>query len=201
MRGRHRPTEQQEARTSQFDELTPQAGSVLFLGDSITEGGIWHEWFPEAAVCNRGVSGDTVDGLRRRLDQAINDPSVISLLIGTNDLTFADDTDPIVESFRLLVEALRDRAPDAILLVNSVMPRTPEFRALIHTVNESYRAIAEAHSATWINLWPALADSSGALAREYTYDGLHLRGPGYRVWADTLRPYLGGSASAHSLLR
>lgn len=183
-------TPAQEARISQFAELLPPPGATVFLGDSLTEGGLWQEWFPDLLAVNRGIGGDTVRGLRARLAQSLNDPRAVCLLIGTNDLTFADDIDPIVDEFRLLANEIREFAPDALVVVNSVMPRSPAFRAKITTLNQSYREIAQEVDATWIDLWPILADAEGGLAPRFTYDELHLRGPGYRVWAETLRPHL-----------
>jgi hypothetical protein len=53
-------------RASQFEALPRVAGRVVFLGDSITEGGCWEEWFPELPACNRGIGGDSVGGGHRR---------------------------------------------------------------------------------------------------------------------------------------
>ena len=46
-------------RASQFAELAPAPGHVVLLGDSITEQGLWQEWFSGQPVLNRGISGET----------------------------------------------------------------------------------------------------------------------------------------------
>jgi len=43
---------------------------VVMLGDSITEGADWRELFPDVRILNRGISGDTSDGIVRSLDAA-----------------------------------------------------------------------------------------------------------------------------------
>jgi hypothetical protein len=43
----------------EFMEVGLCGGEVVFLGDSITAGGAWHEWFPDVPVVNRGIDGDT----------------------------------------------------------------------------------------------------------------------------------------------
>lgn len=73
-------------RLSQLAMLPVPPDRVLFLGDSITEQGMWHEWFPDLAVLNRGVGSDTVGGVSRRATATLNRPAAVSLLIGTNDL-------------------------------------------------------------------------------------------------------------------
>ncbi|MEH0417943.1 hypothetical protein [Streptomyces sp. B21-083] len=44
--------------------------------------------------------------------------------------------------------------------------------------------------ARYVDLWPVLADHRGGLRSLYTHDDLHLNGPGYRAWGQTLRPLL-----------
>lgn len=186
-------------RRSQFAELpTPPEGSVLFLGDSITEGGAWAEWFPELPTLNRGIGGDTVRGVRSRLDTAINRPSVISLLIGTNDIGGIGDTaDParIASETRELVHAIRAAAPDAPLVVTGVLPRSASFAERIRRLNASTRSFIETGEAgpdaTYLDLWPRLADGD-AIDPRYSHDRLHLSGAGYREWVAELRPHLTG---------
>jgi hypothetical protein len=74
------------ARRSQFEQLIPRPGQFVFLGDSNIEQGAWNEWFPTLPCINRGIGGDTVNGVRLRLDSAINQPLGVSLVIGSNDV-------------------------------------------------------------------------------------------------------------------
>jgi lysophospholipase L1-like esterase len=160
------------ARRSQFELLPPPPGSVLFLGDSITEGGLWNEWFPYVVAINRGIGGDTVIGVADRLDTALGSPAVISLLIGTNDLQlYGQDRDvaEIVKEAEQLVRAVRQHAP----------------KALAREVNAHY-----------LDLWPDLADGAGALRAEFTLDALHLNGFGYRAWTNRLRPLIDDGIAA-----
>ena len=62
-----------EDRRATFEALPPAADRVVFLGDSITEGGMWEEWFPELRTANRGVGGDAVRDVVGRLHSAIHE--------------------------------------------------------------------------------------------------------------------------------
>ncbi|MGW4533195.1 GDSL-type esterase/lipase family protein [Nocardia sp. NPDC004340] len=177
-------------RASQFAELPAPTGRVVFFGDSITEGGLWDEWFPEVAPVNRGIGGNTVDDLRARIDTAINAPSAIFLLIGTNDLGLGQSPAQVAENLRRLVEEIRDRAPHVPLYIQSVMPRKAKFAARIRELNAAAWQTAALADATYIDLWPTLADSNGALRPEFTRDGLHLSGAGYAAWIEVLKPHL-----------
>ena len=168
-------------------------GRVVFLGDSITEGGLWEELFPDLWILNRGIGGDTTVDLRERLDDAINEPRVVSLLIGTNDLHGPRprrDLDAIAARCRDIVERIRDRAPGVGVILNSVMPRTAFHTERLRMLNDRYRSVAMETGAHFIDLWPALADADGELRDELTRDHLHLSAAGYQVWAEILRPHL-----------
>ena len=59
-------------KVSQFDMLTIDSSSIVFLGNSLTDQGNWEEWFPDFKVHNRGISGDMTGGVYRRLDPIIS---------------------------------------------------------------------------------------------------------------------------------
>lgn len=197
-------TAQMTLRATQFAELAPPPGCVVFLGDSITEGGLWHEWFPGVPLVNRGIGGNTVDDVLARLDTAVVDPAAVFLLIGTNDLETGLAKDQvfvraprlmpgeIAERMRELVAAIRERAPHADLFIQSVMPREPEVAGRLRELNAANREIAKDADATYIDLWPALADDADGLRTAFTLDSLHLNGAGYAAWVEVLRPYVAG---------
>ncbi len=175
-------------------ELVPiPPGRVLFLGDSLTEGGLWGDLFPDLPVSNRGIGGEATYDLAERLDGAINDPAAVSLMIGTNDLhgpRGLRETASIAARTSDIIGRIRESAPAARLLVNSVTPRTAHFAAQIRELNASNHAAAERHGAVYVDLWPEFADAEGAIRPEYSRDHLHLTPAGYHAWADVLRPFL-----------
>lgn len=181
---------QQEHRRSQFGALHPAPGRVVFLGDSITELGIWEEWFPEVPVLNRGISGEVSGQVLARIDSAIHEPAAVFLLIGTNDLAYDVPPARIAENVRLIIEGIRTRAPGTPVVVQSVMPRALGYRAEVQDLNRRYQDLVERQcpDVTYLDLWPALATPAGTLRSEFTADKLHLNGAGYAAWVDLLRP-------------
>ena len=168
-------------------------GRVLFLGDSITQGGEWNELFPELSTVNRGINGNTTEDVLARLDEALQNPIAVSLLIGTNDLhTYRrlKDADGIVNRVEKIIDRIKTAAPHAHIFVNSITPRTPLFAPRIRALNERYADLARRTGSTYVDLWPALADEHGALRKEFTADNLHLIPAGYEAWRDVLRPHL-----------
>ena len=180
-------------RRHYFDAVPVPPRRVLFLGDSLTEGGLWGDFFPELATSNRGIGGEATYDLAERLDSAVNDPLAVSLQIGTNDLhgpRARRDVTQVAARTDEIVGRIRAKAPSALVLLNSVLPRTELFAARIQALNEHYPSIAARHDATYVDLWPTFADDAGAIKKEYTRDGLHLTPAGYLAWAEVLRPHL-----------
>ena len=178
-------------KASQFEELSPPTGAIVFIGDSITEGGDWHECFPEHSVVNRGISADTSAGVLKRVAVAVrNSPSTVFLLIGTNDITSGRKDAEILADVRAIVGTIQAQAPGAHVVLQSIMPRQAKYRGRIEGLNAHYRQIAAAMTnVEYVDLWPVLADGD-ALRTAFTLDGLHLNGPAYRVWTDLLRRLL-----------
>lgn len=185
----------QAVRASQFAVLGAPRRHVVMLGDSITEGGLWQEWFPGQPVANRGTGGETSADLLQRLDSAVtadSDPAAVFLLIGTNDLFLGVPLRAVVGNVASLLAEVERRAAGTPVVVQSVMPRSVRFRDDLRRLDSAYRALVDASGehVTHLDLWPALADERGALRAEFTRDALHLTGEGYRAWVDVLRPHV-----------
>jgi len=180
------------ARQTQLAALPVPSKHILFLGDSITDLGMWHEWFPTVPTVNRGVGGETTAQVLGRIDAAIREPIAVFLLIGTNDISVGVPTSEIVGNVRAIIAAIQDRAPGTPIFVESIMPRALKFREELTHLNRLYRdAVAGAGgNVTYVDLWPALATPEGVLRPEFTEDNVHLNGEGYRAWVDVLRPII-----------
>jgi lysophospholipase L1-like esterase len=181
-----------KSRRARYAAERPPKGAVVFLGDSLAMRGRWHEWFPDMTVANRGIDGDTTVDLRERLDESLNEPSVVSLIIGTNDLHAADalcDLDGIASRVDDIVSHISHVSPKTRILINSVLPRTSLLTPQITTLNDKLRIIARERGQTFVDLWPGLA-VNGALRSEFTRDNLHLTSAGYAAWVSVLSPLI-----------
>lgn len=71
-------------KRSLFEQLPIRGNDIVFLGNSITDGGEWAELFNNRHVKNRGISADRSGWLLDRLDPIINGhPKKLFLMIGT----------------------------------------------------------------------------------------------------------------------
>ena len=72
---------------AQFFRALKSNPAVVMLGDSRTHQGDWAELFGSSRVVNRGISGDTTDGILGRIDEVTSrEPRLVVMLIGVNDL-------------------------------------------------------------------------------------------------------------------
>lgn len=189
-----------EQRVSLFNHLPVTENDIIFLGNSITDGGNFEELFGREDVKNRGIRSDAIPGVMKRLDQVTSGhPRKIFLLIGINDISHGLTVDQLAKRYEGLVEEIRRRSPQTKLYLQSIMPINNDFKVYknltgkektVIEFNERIKKIAEDNNLTYINLWPILSDSNGKMKSSYTNDGLHLTGEGYRAWTNFLKPYL-----------
>ena len=55
-------------KRSLFEQLPIRGNDIVFLGNSITDGGEWNELLANPRVKNRGISGDRSSWILDRLD-------------------------------------------------------------------------------------------------------------------------------------
>lgn len=185
-------------RVTLFNLLPVEKGDIVFLGNSITDGGEFTELFNNPSIKNRGISSDVISGVRERLYQVTDyHPSKIFLLIGINDVSHNLSAAKIASQYEELVKEIRTKSPESTLYIQSIMPINNDFgryknlkgkENVVKDLNQRLKEIAKRNGAVYVDLWPALADKkTGKLKRQYTNDGLHLLGKGYEAWADAIR--------------
>jgi lysophospholipase L1-like esterase len=180
-----------DARAASTTGSAATAGPVVFLGDSLTEAGRWDEYFPDLDVVNAGRSGDTTADVQDRLDEVIDrHPSVVVVMVGTNDFGLRATVEQVVRGTENILWTLHHALPGTRILVVSVLPRERERSEWIRQVNIHVRQFAPTVKAEFLDLWPQVADEDGELSHRYTSDRLHLNDAGYALWADALRPHL-----------
>jgi lysophospholipase L1-like esterase len=139
-------------------------------------------------VRNRGIGGDTSDGVLRRLEQISRaTPAKVFLLIGTNDLFRGDAEDEIVANITEILDRLKQETPDTEVYLQSVLPRAPSYRAAVEALNARLSEVALERGSAWVDLYTAFLDpETGGIRAELSNDELHLLGPGYALWKEQI---------------
>jgi lysophospholipase L1-like esterase len=187
-----------ERRSAWAASAERDKGSVVFLGDSITQGwgGALGAAFPGLKVANRGISGDTTRGVLLRLQEDVLslDPAAVVMLIGTNDLDEGATPETTASNLRLILAAMKKHDPRMPVVLCLVMPSSPKMRrpaTAIQATNALYLAAAKGDpQVTVLESYRLFADASGDAPIDEFPDLLHLNEAGYARWAAALRPIL-----------
>lgn len=187
-------------RASLFSKLTITPKDIVFIGNSITNGAEWNELFPRKRVKNRGISGDTSEGMYDRLDALVKGrPAKIFILVGINDISRGIEVETIVQNMKRIVEKIQNESPKTKIYIQSILPVNPDFGMfkghmkpeLIKEINQSYQNIAQEYKVNYIDLYSHfLEEETDKMDKKYTNDGLHLLGEGYLLWREIVKPYL-----------
>ena len=187
-------------RVQEFKKDPIHRGDIVFIGNSITEGGKdWGLKLNLPNVKNRGISGDCTDGVLQRLDE-INyfKPKVIFILIGINDLfnLYYQKQIPSPEyvgnNIVKIVNEIHKKTPKTKVYVQTILPTSKDFmKENIDKVNRIIKSHENMKSYQVIDLNTAFSDEKGFLKYDLTYDGTHLNDAGYAVWVDLLKTYIG----------
>ncbi len=170
---------------------------IVFMGDSITDGWPLNEYFPGKNYVNRGIGGQVTSEMLARMKPDVLNlrPEAMVLLAGTNDLARGTSLQTIQNNITAMCD-LADNAKIRVV-ISSILPVhdynlnvNPAFERTklrppdsIRNMNAWLRSFAANRGYTYLDYFPAVADSSGALRKDFADDGLHPNPAGYRAMA------------------
>jgi len=171
---------------------------LVFLGDSITEA-----WDPELfartfggyGALNLGVRGDTTQGLLWRLPriglgQKIN-PTLIVLLIGTNNTWPNGNAGAVAVGVGEVVRSIRRLAPASKILLLGILPRGPDetdpWRQMGRQINRLIAACADGRTIFFAEPGRGLVGPDGKLQPAIAADYLHPTPRGYALLTDAMK--------------
>lgn len=187
-----------EKRKQWASRIQADQDSVVFLGDSITQG--WGDnmgdSFPGLKVANRGISGDTTRGMLLRLDQDVLalKPKALVMLMGTNDLEEGADAASIAQNIELMLKSIQKHNPALPVTLCRVFPASASKKRpadQIQAINTAIANVAKNFSqVTLVDTWTLFADEKGDAKPAEFPDLLHPNPAGYSKWAAAIRPIL-----------
>jgi lysophospholipase L1-like esterase len=183
--------------------------SLLFLGDSITEGWakaphIWEHYFAKYQPANFGIGGDQTQHVIWRIENGELDgisPKVVVLMLGTNN-SGAHTAAQIAAADRKIVQMIRTRLPGAKILLLAVFPRGPrkardgspepweQRMAVIRGVNADLAGLDDGKTIRFLDINARFLGNDGTIPNIIMPDQLHPNAAGYQLWADAMRPLL-----------
>lgn len=166
--------------------------STVFLGDSITEGLLYHEMLPEDyVIAGAGKTAHLALETGNVEELGALKPEHIVIHLGSTDILWPTD-DPLAYSlshYSQLIEEIQDALPDAAITLLSVTPVTAQAEekepryGRIAEFNEGLQALAADKQVGYIDLSP-LVDEHREL---YDADGIHFQAEFYPLLLDYLQ--------------
>lgn len=185
-------------RATLFEQLPIEKKDIVFVGNSITNGAEWHELFNNKRIKNRGISGDTAEGILNRISTITGGkPKKIFLMIGVNDLIRGNSPDSVAMTIEKIVVKIKHDTPKTKIYLQSVLPANRNFKGnvlrqgAVRGMNERLIKIAVEQQVTYIDLFSHFTLENGSgINPKYSNDGLHLMGESYLLWKKLIMPYV-----------
>ena len=170
-----------------FQHFSPKA-DVAFIGDSITNGGRWSEFFPHLKVVNRGVGGDKASDIVSRLSSVLTtQPTKAFIMVGINDIHQYVAISDILDNYMTIVDSLTN-ANINVFIQSTIQCEISACGAMhVKSVNELNKELAKLaldRNVNFVDLGE-LSEQEG-LNPKYTTDGVHLTAEGYIYWVNKL---------------
>lgn len=188
-------------RDELFETFETDSGSVIFIGNSLTQNFELAELFRRSDLKNRGIIGDMIPGVIDRLSPIINSqPSKIFIEIGINDLGRGYSEERVFSNYEILLDTLKSSCKNTKIYVQSILPTGKfsetyptycgrEINTIIESVNSKLEKAAIKRGMYYIDLHRHF-EKNGYLNDKYSVDGVHINGQGYLLWTKILKPYL-----------
>jgi lysophospholipase L1-like esterase len=177
-------------------KLLPAENSprTVFLGDSITDSWRLNEYFTGRDFVNRGIGGQTTSQMLARFRQdviALN-PKIVVILGGTNDIASGVGPRQIEDNLAMMgdlakahgikvafasITPVSDYHKDADPRYEVTKTRPP---ATIKEINTWIQTLCMNGGFAWMDYYSVLIDTAGQMAADFSDDGLHPNGQGYR---------------------
>lgn len=182
-----------------------QAGGfgIMFIGDSITHQweavgkAVWAQKLAPLGAQPFGIGGDRTENLLWRLQHGLlsgkSDPKLVVMMIGTNNTGHRKDKpEDIAAGVKACIDTIRQRKPDAKILVLAIFPRSAQpsdfMRMNNEAANKLLSAFADGKKVFYADINHIFLTKDGVLEKSVMPDLLHLSAASYDLWADAVIP-------------
>lgn len=197
-------------RIQEFKQDPLNFGEIVFIGNSITEGGRdWSSKFGIAHIRNRGIAGDVTDGVMKRLNEITYfKPKAVIILIGINDLfsfhhkednpalkydKIVPSPEYIGKNILKIAKIIHRKSPVTKIYVRTLFPTKRAYlKEDILLVNKMIRQNELKGYYKVIDMYAQFVDTKGELVGQFTNDGVHLNDLGYEKWVNFEKPIIAG---------
>jgi lysophospholipase L1-like esterase len=182
---KHRYTDADDFGTNQ-----PKNIRIVMLGDSITAFANWRDLLSRYDVANRGVGGDTTEGIINRLSDIYElSPEICFIMVGINDFAIGLSVSKVFMNYTKILKELKSKGITPIiqstLYYSKARPNWSLINNKVDDLNKMLKEYALKEGIIFIGVNNELS-RGGALDPIYTPDGGHLGCNGYIKWRDLI---------------
>lgn len=178
---------------------------TVFLGDSRTEGFRLYSGLKTGQyLCSVGATVSSVFTKATEETDAGKVPildaldrlefSKVYVMLGINELGWPH-TEQFHDQFCKIVDRIRATHPDAVIVLQSILPVSSRQdakgnyvnNARIREYNQVIAQVAEETGCTYLDVGAGLAGEDGCLPSDQNFDGVHLNVAGCKKWLEFLR--------------
>jgi lysophospholipase L1-like esterase len=162
---------------------------IVFIGDSLIGGMDWNKLLGRNDILNKGINGDTTNGVLDRLDFYINQkPKSIFLMIGINDINRNVRMNTIKTNYSKIIDKILSN--NIKLFIQSTLnTNTMERNNKVEELNNFLVEQCNLKSIQYVDVNKKLSENN-ILSPKYSNDGLHVNRDGYIVWKKIILPYI-----------
>ena len=194
-------------RIAEFKKNPIGENKVVFLGNSITQGGgDWNKRYNSEVIVNRGVSGDFTNGVLQRLDEIIfYRPTSVFLMIGINEFFADNSSNPninpkyVAKNILKIANVIKRGSPKTKIFISTILPINNKQYIDVKDVNYNFlqedfypsvnnqvvktNAILKSNKKyAIVDLYKVFIDEHCNLKSNLSSDGVHLNETGYDLW-------------------
>lgn len=182
---------------------------LLLLGDSIVyylrrNVSEWTSYFDKWGAINAGVPGDKTENLLFRLGteqfQNLTSPSLVTTLIGTNNVGSGDTAEQTFAGVSLAMKLVQKQFQTSVLVLYSLLPRGAEnLNKVIREINIKLQAEygKSGSRVRFLDVYTRFLDGQGINQGLYEHDRLHLNNRGSTILLSALDEFL-AAVPAHA---
>ena len=192
-----------KASNEELNMKEKKKNSVVFLGNSITEGWVAMDpdFFKENNFIGRGISGQTSPQLLLRFRSDVIDlrPTAVVIHIGTNDV--AENTGPYDPDYTMNnIASMVDlaKAHDIKVILATVVPSTKfewnrklgDRSDIIVDLNDRIKQLAKKENTAVADYHTAMSNDKNGMDPEIAEDGVHPNDKGYEIMKSVILPVI-----------
>jgi lysophospholipase L1-like esterase len=181
---------------------TPKGNpAVVFLGDSILArfahgpgARVWRDTIAPYRAADFAIGGSETENVLWEIDQGQLDgiaPSVIVLMIGTNNLSHGQSAEDTAAGVAACVADIQAKQPSASILLLGILPRGPRpdapLRPLIGQTNGLLANLDNGGNVNYLDLGSLFVGPDGRIPPAQMPDGVHPSTSGYWLLAAALQ--------------